>query len=97
MGTVWYLLGRQLFNQGRFEQALPYLEKAGQLGLGGPQLAAENLRLMAVSNYHRKKPAGAFACLAVLAQYPRHPGELARARDWLERQGFEQDRITSGE
>lgn len=98
-GTVWYLLGRQLFNRGRYERAAPYLARAARAGLTWPALAAENLRLLAVCRHQCGQSARAAALLAVLARFPRHQGELQEARDWLDRIGFEQGRTaaTAGE
>lgn len=88
-GATWYLIGRQLFNQGMFERCIPYLERAGEQGLSHPALAAENMRLLISACYRLGKLKKAAAMLAVLAQLPRHPGELLRTRDWLSRVAFD--------
>jgi len=88
-GLAWYLVGRQLYNRELFEPALGYLERAASAGLLRPELAAENLRLLAVAYYRTGNPGRAAALLSVLAFHPRHEGELLWARDWLERIGFE--------
>ena len=88
-GLAWYLVGRQLFNRELFEPALQYLERAASAGLMRPELAAENLRLLAVAYYRAGNPGKAAARLSVLVFHPRHEGELLWALDWLERIGFE--------
>jgi tetratricopeptide (TPR) repeat protein len=88
-GLAWYLVGRQLFNRELFEPALEYLERAASAGLLRPELAAENLRLLAVAYYRTGNPYKAVSALSVLVLYPRHEGELLWALDWLERIGFE--------
>jgi tetratricopeptide (TPR) repeat protein len=88
-GLAWYLVGRQLYNREMFEPALLYLERAASAGLLRPELAAENLRLLAVAYYRTGRPVRAATLLSALAFYPRHQGELLWALDWLERIGFE--------
>ncbi len=88
-GAAWYLIGRQLFNQGMFERCIPYLERAGEQGFSHPALAAENMRLLILANYRLGKLKKAATMLAVLTQFPRHPGELLRTRDWLARIDFD--------
>jgi tetratricopeptide (TPR) repeat protein len=87
--TAWYLLGRQLYNQRRYEQALPYLERAGDTGLAHPALAMENLKLLAVCSYELGQASRSAAYLSVMAQFPRHQGDLSWSGDWLERIRFE--------
>jgi tetratricopeptide (TPR) repeat protein len=88
-GLAWYLVGRQLYNRELFEPALEYLERAASAGLLRPELAAENLRLLAVAYYRIGRPGRAATLLSVLAFHPRHEGERLWALDWLERIGFE--------
>ncbi len=88
-GLPWYLIGRQLYNREMFEPALGYLRRAASVGLLRPELAAENLRLLAVACYHTGKLDRAASALYPLVLYPRHEGELLWALDWLERIGFE--------
>jgi hypothetical protein len=107
-GIGWYLLGRKLFNDGRFYRAQIHLYRAGQAGLAHPAMAAENLRILAISLYRsglvsaeddptgerghpqpEKARAAALATLAVMAQFPRHQGELAEVRDWMQRLHFD--------
>lgn len=88
-GLAWYLVGRQLFNREMFAHALEYLERAASAGLLRPELAAENLRLLAMAHYHTGNTHRAAAALSVLVMFPRHEGELLWALDWLERIGFE--------
>ncbi len=105
-GAAWYLLGRQLFNRGEFERAIRPLWSAARRGLGHPSLIAENLRLLAISLFRAGGPrepdperppaplrarAQAAALLAVVAEFPRHRGELLTARDWLQRLRFERN------
>ncbi len=104
---AWYILGRQLFNKKQYERAMGYLWHAGLLGLAHPSLAAENLRLIAVSLYYHMfdKPkhlassntekignkqflGTSLAIFTVMAQFPRHEGELLMARDWIQRLCF---------
>lgn len=88
--SLWYLIGRQMFNQEHFEQALTYLERAGREGFGHPLLSGEALRLQAVSAYRLGRRREAALRLAVLAQLPARPDDPAWAGDWLERLAFEQ-------
>jgi tetratricopeptide (TPR) repeat protein len=88
-GLAWYLVGRQLFNRELFEAALVYLKRAAATGLLRPELAAKNLRMLAVAYFRTENLFKAASILSVLILYPRHEGELLWALDWIERIGFE--------
>jgi tetratricopeptide (TPR) repeat protein len=88
-GTVWYLLGRQLYNRKLYQDAIPYLERAGDEGLSHPALAAENIRLLAISHYRANQLEKAAVLLTVLTTYPRDQSERLWTQDWLERIFFE--------
>ncbi len=89
--AIWYLLGRLLVRDQHFSPALAYLEKASDLGLGHHTLTVENLRQLSLAQYHVGRRRLAAGTLAVLAQYPRHQGDLLWARDWWQRIAFEKD------
>jgi len=87
--TIWYLIGRQLFNRKLFEKCVPYLEKAGKKGLTHPALAAENMRLLVLSYYRLGEYEKAGVLLWAMGLAPRHPGERLWITDWLERLHFD--------
>jgi hypothetical protein len=90
--SVWYLLGRALWNQAEAGQALPYLAAATRLGLGHPALQAENLRLLALAGHRcagRDGLALAAAAAWVLWLQARTPGDEAWALDMFDRVLFE--------
>jgi tetratricopeptide (TPR) repeat protein len=88
--SAWYVLGRQLFLRERFAQAIPYLERAGEIGLLHPALRTENLRLLAIARYRVGDRISAALILTVLSQFPSGVGEDLNIHDWFERINFDE-------
>ncbi|HOX46130.1 MAG TPA: hypothetical protein PK668_21180 [Myxococcota bacterium] len=93
-GAAWYLLGRALWNLGEPARALPCLRRALDEGLLHPALLAEDLRLVIQAAYRTGNgdgggPAAVATAALTLMQFPRFPGDLALALDWLERLAFD--------
>jgi tetratricopeptide (TPR) repeat protein len=87
---AWYLLGRQLFLREHFTQAIPYLQRAGELGFRHPALCLENLRLLAIARYRTGDRADAALILTVLSMFPNGAGDDPNVHDWLERIRFDE-------
>jgi tetratricopeptide (TPR) repeat protein len=86
--VVHYLLGRQLWNQGKPELARAHFETADRAGLP-ERLAAENLRLLGQCAWRAGDRSAARATFERLTEPEHALGVREEAYDWLDRLEWE--------
>jgi tetratricopeptide (TPR) repeat protein len=86
---VPYLIGRQLVSRRDFARAVPYFEAALRLGLFGPSLQRECIRLLGLSRAVSKDYSGAFIAFYSLTAGDQPPETTIDALDWLDRLRWE--------
>ena len=88
-----YLLGRQLWLRDEHERAVPYLERAGALGIDSPLLEAERVRILGASLFRIGDIDSSRRAFADLARDVSLPSGLrTEAADWVERCEWERAR-----
>ncbi len=88
---AYYLTARMFFNNEQFDKALPYLQKARQLGLGSEKLTLENLRILGIALYAQGRYNEAADAYAELIAIDESGQKQEYGLDFIDRSNWAQE------